>query len=996
MQVDYRHDLERHLIYQGDPSAGFTYGYDSDLRMTNSSLRNGTGTSFSSFDPRNMPRAAAIPGGTEAISYDLLRRVTQRKITYQSAAWEEDFTYDAMNRVRSEKYIQNGGANNTATFDYDTAGPMLAEHYNEDAATFNVSYGYYSDGARNSITYPSGITVTETRDATGRLTGLSDANGNIVNATAWQGDTQPKTVQIGSNLQEVNSYDARGRLTGTRTVRTSDNTVLSHMRFNYDAVNNVTIRQYIHRGGKADNFAFDAGERLSRAQVGGLPLGGGSFSPPLYDRTYDYHASGLDYLVDSKMSTILTSAIPDFATNWTDHDDFLQPKTVDGYTRGDADPLGNVGKAYLRVRPAGASTTTAVSATLTHDGLGRLITITRDDGVTIQNQYQPGGLRFSRKVFQGGTLTAYSAFVYDNGGHLLEEYDRTGAQPVLIARYYYANSDAPVAADLLDTSVSGQLKRYYYLRDASLSVVAVADTNGVVAERVWYDPHGSPVIEQNDSAKPKLRSVMVDANGAVLVALSESVVPASTDPGAGGGYVPYSATPPTATLTVKSDTNKITGTIDILPSYPGLAPYSVLRFTPATALTAGSPVSVVLTAGEVYDEWGNGNLSATVVFTNTGASGTYFTASPVPQTAANQVARSAIGSPMLYQGQYFDYDSGLVYFHARFYDPYSGMFLEPDPLGYEDSVNHYAAMMNNPVSLRDPSGLASRALQNREAFHAFLRSKGYSEAENRLIFNSHETLSRLGMGDLEIAAHIRVMYRDYQENKVTWDWSIRKFGNPEARIEQVDKFIQGKEERVSGKSDPLTALVFHEGHIFTSDLDGLSAKRNGQIATLEEVKTFQDSVNAEIANLTPGWRESAAKEGRIILGTEVQKGYQHGISLNIPQEYGTRNDALKVGGTMDIHVFDWIESKMKKGTGEAFSFGVADGDTVNVNFNVDVNSLLREYGNFYDNTLFNPGSSGFNAQMYNRVQMQYKLDGRAPALWYPKTFYGHSYGLGGH
>jgi RHS repeat-associated protein len=401
---------------------------------------------------------------------------------------------------------------------------------------------------------------------------------------------------------------------------------------------------------------------------------------------------------------------------------------------------------------------------------------------------------------------------------------------------------------------------------------------------------------------------------------------------------------------------------------------------------------VALSSSVLFDEWGNGNISAAVQFTN-GAGLVYYTASPVPQTAAKQVARSALGSPFLYQGQYFDYDAGLAYFRARYYDPYAGSFLEPDPLGYEDSVNNYAAMMNNPVSLRDPSGLASRALMSRENFHAFLRTMGYSESEHGLIYQSHATMSRMGMGDLELAAHIRVMFEQYKKDGTVWEWSIRKFGNPEARIEQVDKFIQGKPEEVSGKSDPATALVIHKGLIYTSDLDGLYGKRNGEVATLEEVKAFQQAVNDEIARLTPGWRELAAKEGRLIMSNETQKGYQHGISLNIPQEYGTHNDALKVGGTMDIHVFDWIESKMKKGTGEAFSFGVNGRDSIQFNENVDVNSVIRDYENFYNNVLFNPGSSGFNAEMFNRIQAQYKLDGRAPALLFPKTFYGHSYGL---
>jgi hypothetical protein len=39
------------------------------------------------------------------------------------------------------------------------------------------------------------------------------------------------------------------------------------------------------------------------------------------------------------------------------------------------------------------------------------------------------------------------------------------------------------------------------------------------------------------------------------------------------------------------------------------------------------------------------------------------------------------------------------------------MFLEPDPLGYEDSVNLYAGLGNNPVTLRDPSGLKTKESQ---------------------------------------------------------------------------------------------------------------------------------------------------------------------------------------------------------------------------------------------------------------------------------------------
>jgi uncharacterized protein RhaS with RHS repeats len=48
--------------------------------------------------------------------------------------------------------------------------------------------------------------------------------------------------------------------------------------------------------------------------------------------------------------------------------------------------------------------------------------------------------------------------------------------------------------------------------------------------------------------------------------------------------------------------------------------------------------------------------------------------------------------------------TGLVYARARWYDPGTGSFLSPDPLGYRDSSNLYAFAGGDPVNRRDPTG----------------------------------------------------------------------------------------------------------------------------------------------------------------------------------------------------------------------------------------------------------------------------------------------------
>jgi len=582
--------------------------------------------------------------------------------------------YDGIGRLLNLKRSCNAKTvtnpdNKPTTYTYDAAGRVTSV---TDPLTYATSYAYDRAGRLRRLTdaklqattfdyTPLGRVRSETRPGGGGMSYTYNAAGKIATRT----DALGQTLEYGYNdvgqLETLTAYDAQGAQTRQTT-------------FGYDRAGN--LKSYADctdaRPCVSTTYRYDAFNRKIEETVTypSTLSGGEGFSKTL---RYTYLPNGLKRTFTGPDGVTVSYAY-DAADNLTGvRLPGAGTVAIPSHTMGRPDSVTTPGgqqtfeydrllRLKQRTVPSAGSGQAGASTAYDYDKLSNILTTTDTHGTTTY-EYDWLSRLTSATSTSLSTGSSNEAWTYDPVGNRLssadvgdviahnERNERNERNELRVYGNLTFSYDAQ--GNQTDRRENGAVvQRFIY--DADNRLVRVEDGMGGVIAEYDYDPFGRRLWKEVNGE----RTYFFYADEGLIAEFDET-----------GNEIRSYGWQPDATW----------GTNPLYLKQNGV--YYWYRND-----HLGTPQALVDSSGNVvwqatYTAFGNATIQVETVENN-----------------------------LRFPGQYYDAETGLHYNFHRYYDPLTGRYTQPDPIGFAGGdVNWYAYVGNDPINWIDPLGLLLEA-----------------------------------------------------------------------------------------------------------------------------------------------------------------------------------------------------------------------------------------------------------------------------------------------